>query len=218
MLGSAQRTIDVCVFTITCDEIADTLLKAHARGVRVRIITDNDQCGCGVCVGRLSGKVGSWMRVAAGKGAEVGQEGASLACPAWASTTSCTGNNTSHNFEHASSPCAAAVFDMCAASTQGSDIDRLRAAGVPVKMDADSVSELSGFSNCRVAVCLLFRFFFMGDGGEADCRPSSTSWHHIAAPKASHNRLCLSILHPPVLVLCCAVLWLSRRTCTTSTR
>lgn len=43
VLRSAQRTLDVCVFTITCDEIADALLQAHQRGVRVRVISDNDQ-------------------------------------------------------------------------------------------------------------------------------------------------------------------------------
>lgn len=43
MLRSAQRTLDVCVFTITCDEIADALIQAHQRGVRVRVISDNDQ-------------------------------------------------------------------------------------------------------------------------------------------------------------------------------
>lgn len=48
-LGSARSSIDVCVFTITCDEIAEALLAAQKRGVRVRIISDNDQ----VCIGTL---------------------------------------------------------------------------------------------------------------------------------------------------------------------
>lgn len=43
VLRGAQRTLDVCVFTITCDEIADALLQAHQRGVKVRVISDNDQ-------------------------------------------------------------------------------------------------------------------------------------------------------------------------------
>ena len=43
VLRSAQRTLGVCVFTITCDEIADALIQAHQRGVRVRVITDDDQ-------------------------------------------------------------------------------------------------------------------------------------------------------------------------------
>jgi cardiolipin hydrolase len=42
-LGSSRTSLDVCVFTITCDEIAGALLEAHKRGVRVRIISDNDQ-------------------------------------------------------------------------------------------------------------------------------------------------------------------------------
>ncbi len=39
----AERAIDACVFTITDDRIAMRLLDAHRRGVRVRIITDNDK-------------------------------------------------------------------------------------------------------------------------------------------------------------------------------
>ena len=42
-LKSAEKTMDVCVFNITCNEIADALLDAHKRGVTVRIITDDDQ-------------------------------------------------------------------------------------------------------------------------------------------------------------------------------
>lgn len=38
-----SRTADVCVFTITDDRIADAMLAAHRRGVRVRVITDNDK-------------------------------------------------------------------------------------------------------------------------------------------------------------------------------
>jgi cardiolipin hydrolase len=44
-LGAAKASIDVAVFSITCDELADALLAAHARGVRVRVISDNDQVG-----------------------------------------------------------------------------------------------------------------------------------------------------------------------------
>jgi hypothetical protein len=42
-IESAEATADVCVFTITDDRIAARLLDAHRRGVRVRIITDNDK-------------------------------------------------------------------------------------------------------------------------------------------------------------------------------
>jgi phosphatidylserine/phosphatidylglycerophosphate/cardiolipin synthase-like enzyme len=38
-----EKTLDACVFTITDDRIATRLLEAHRRGVRVRIITDNDK-------------------------------------------------------------------------------------------------------------------------------------------------------------------------------
>jgi phosphatidylserine/phosphatidylglycerophosphate/cardiolipin synthase-like enzyme len=39
----ARRTVDVCVFTITDDRITRALLDAHHRGVKLRIITDNDK-------------------------------------------------------------------------------------------------------------------------------------------------------------------------------
>eukprot|EP00117_Sycon_ciliatum_P010256 scpid91442/ scgid12224/ Mitochondrial cardiolipin hydrolase; Phospholipase D6 homolog len=42
-LSSAKRSIDVCVFTITCNEIADTLLEQHRKNVAVRIISDGEQ-------------------------------------------------------------------------------------------------------------------------------------------------------------------------------
>lgn len=42
-ISSAHQKLDICVFSITCDEIANAVLAAHHRGVRVRIITDNDQ-------------------------------------------------------------------------------------------------------------------------------------------------------------------------------
>eukprot|EP00200_Dunaliella_tertiolecta_P013512 CAMPEP_0202392972 /NCGR_PEP_ID=MMETSP1127-20130417/92607_1 /ASSEMBLY_ACC=CAM_ASM_000462 /TAXON_ID=3047 /ORGANISM="Dunaliella tertiolecta, Strain CCMP1320" /LENGTH=186 /DNA_ID=CAMNT_0048995523 /DNA_START=876 /DNA_END=1433 /DNA_ORIENTATION=- len=54
-LNSAQRSLDICVFTITCNEIADVLLDAHKRGVHVRIISDDDQMASnGSDVARLS--------------------------------------------------------------------------------------------------------------------------------------------------------------------
>ncbi|MEI8254507.1 MAG: phospholipase D-like domain-containing protein [Deltaproteobacteria bacterium] len=39
----AKKTADVCVFTITDDRIAASVLDAHRRGVKVRVITDNDK-------------------------------------------------------------------------------------------------------------------------------------------------------------------------------
>ena len=41
--ATARRTADVCVFTITDDRITRALLDAHRRGVRLRLITDNEK-------------------------------------------------------------------------------------------------------------------------------------------------------------------------------
>ena len=43
LISVARRTADICVFTITDDRIARALLEAHNRGVRVRIITDDEK-------------------------------------------------------------------------------------------------------------------------------------------------------------------------------
>ncbi len=43
LFGAAARSCDVCVFTITDDRIANAILAAHARGVKVRIITDDEK-------------------------------------------------------------------------------------------------------------------------------------------------------------------------------
>lgn len=43
MMSSARHTIDICVFTITDDRIAEPIQAAHNRGVKVRVITDNDK-------------------------------------------------------------------------------------------------------------------------------------------------------------------------------
>ncbi|MCA9551605.1 MAG: endonuclease, partial [Myxococcales bacterium] len=40
-LGETERTLDLCVFTITDDRIADAVIDAHQRGVRVRLVTDD---------------------------------------------------------------------------------------------------------------------------------------------------------------------------------
>jgi len=39
----AKSRLDVCVFTIADDRLTDELLAAHYRGIRVRIVSDNDK-------------------------------------------------------------------------------------------------------------------------------------------------------------------------------
>ncbi len=39
----ARERADVCVFTVTDDRIRDAMLRAHRRGVALRVITDNDK-------------------------------------------------------------------------------------------------------------------------------------------------------------------------------
>jgi phosphatidylserine/phosphatidylglycerophosphate/cardiolipin synthase-like enzyme len=43
LFAEARSHADVCVFTITDDRISEAMLAAHARGLRIRIITDNDK-------------------------------------------------------------------------------------------------------------------------------------------------------------------------------
>jgi phosphatidylserine/phosphatidylglycerophosphate/cardiolipin synthase-like enzyme len=43
LIGEAETTADICVFTITDDRISNSILAAHARGLRIRIISDNDK-------------------------------------------------------------------------------------------------------------------------------------------------------------------------------
>jgi phosphatidylserine/phosphatidylglycerophosphate/cardiolipin synthase-like enzyme len=43
MFEMARESADVCVFTITDDRIASAMEDAHRRGVRLRVITDNDK-------------------------------------------------------------------------------------------------------------------------------------------------------------------------------
>lgn len=43
LCSQAASTVDVCVFTIADDRLTADLLAAHARGVRIRIISDNDK-------------------------------------------------------------------------------------------------------------------------------------------------------------------------------
>ena len=42
-LTSCRKSADICVFTITDDRIANAILATHRRGVKIRIITDNDK-------------------------------------------------------------------------------------------------------------------------------------------------------------------------------
>ena len=42
-IQSARGSIDVCVFTVTDDRITRALLDAHRRGVRMRIVSDDDK-------------------------------------------------------------------------------------------------------------------------------------------------------------------------------
>lgn len=43
-LGQCRRAAELCVFTITDDRITRAILAAHDRGVKVRIISDNEKC------------------------------------------------------------------------------------------------------------------------------------------------------------------------------
>lgn len=42
-LTRCRRTLDVCVFTISDDRLAEALLAVHRRGIAVRVLTDNDK-------------------------------------------------------------------------------------------------------------------------------------------------------------------------------
>jgi mitochondrial cardiolipin hydrolase len=42
-LNDAQKHLKICVFTISDDSIAETILRTHKRGVDIKIITDNDK-------------------------------------------------------------------------------------------------------------------------------------------------------------------------------
>ena len=43
LLDSARQRVDICVFTISDNRITEKVQAAHKRGVRVRIISDNDK-------------------------------------------------------------------------------------------------------------------------------------------------------------------------------
>lgn len=42
-INKAQRSIKICVFTISDDRITRAILQAHRRGIRVKILTDNEK-------------------------------------------------------------------------------------------------------------------------------------------------------------------------------
>ena len=42
-IGQAHETLDICVFTISDDEISSEVIAAHRRGCAIRIITDDDK-------------------------------------------------------------------------------------------------------------------------------------------------------------------------------
>jgi len=42
-LAEARKTIDICVFTITDNRISNVIIDAHRRGVKVRIVTDDEK-------------------------------------------------------------------------------------------------------------------------------------------------------------------------------
>lgn len=43
LLSRARQSMEICVFTITDDRISEEILGAHHRGVKIRIVTDNDK-------------------------------------------------------------------------------------------------------------------------------------------------------------------------------
>ncbi|EPX58284.1 hypothetical protein D187_004040 [Cystobacter fuscus DSM 2262] len=43
LIGEARGSADVCVFTLTDDRITRVLLEAHARGLRLRVVSDDDK-------------------------------------------------------------------------------------------------------------------------------------------------------------------------------
>jgi cardiolipin hydrolase len=43
LIAGCRESLDVCVFTITDNRIADALVDAHRRGVKVRILTDDEK-------------------------------------------------------------------------------------------------------------------------------------------------------------------------------
>ncbi|KAI1317529.1 hypothetical protein EDD11_008336 [Mortierella claussenii] len=42
-LNGAQKSLDICVYTITDDQVSAAIIRAHERGVKVRIISDDEK-------------------------------------------------------------------------------------------------------------------------------------------------------------------------------
>ena len=42
-INEAQTTLDICVFTITDNRIVEKIIEAHQRGIKIRIISDDDK-------------------------------------------------------------------------------------------------------------------------------------------------------------------------------
>lgn len=42
-LGAARKQLNICVFTISDDDITESILRAHKRGIKTMVITDNDK-------------------------------------------------------------------------------------------------------------------------------------------------------------------------------
>ena len=43
LIRGARKQIEICVFTITDDRISDCIVDAHARGIQVKVISDDDK-------------------------------------------------------------------------------------------------------------------------------------------------------------------------------
>lgn len=53
-IRTAASTLDICIFTLTCDDIANAILDRHTAGVKVRVICDDDQASSqGSDIGKL---------------------------------------------------------------------------------------------------------------------------------------------------------------------
>jgi phosphatidylserine/phosphatidylglycerophosphate/cardiolipin synthase-like enzyme len=43
LLSGARRSVEICVFAITDDRLSSAILDAHRRGVKIRVITDDEK-------------------------------------------------------------------------------------------------------------------------------------------------------------------------------